>query len=778
MREAQATVPRDDADQGGPRWLPLALVAVSLLPNLRAAIPGLAYYLRDFSLTFYPVRAFFVAELRQGRWPFWNPYLHEGSALLPILYPPEFLQVLWPGPAMASWLLTLHLPLAALGAYALAREQGADRGGAFVAGALFSMGGFTLSCLNLYCFLQALALAPFVVVTLRRAALRGGRAVPVAAAVLALSISTLAVEFVAQALGLGLLVAVAASAGRTALGRIALATALGVALASLPILLVSGIVAETLRGQGLAASEALQRPLNPLTLGQVLLPRFLGAPGDSLRFWWAGRLFPDGSPYFLSLYLGPLAIAAACVGLSRTQGRERTAVAVAGAVALWFALGRAFGLAPVLLGVASFFRFPVKALLLVHLAVCLFAGFGWTRLRRGSGWTRLSVVVLVLLAIVALVPAGLSHARAPLEAWLDISPRSAAAMDVALREDAFQALAVLAVVLALAAACRAGRVSPAFAALAVAALAVADVARAGLGFNRQTDPAFYATPAASTAGLTPPGDGRLFSYGVNASPAVAALLRSAPPRVEIASFLLSRQVLNPFLNVLDRVELAEGVDRHSFIPNPPSLLPWEYVPGAAARILDRLRNAGVTRVVSLDPLDHPDLERRASLESSVPGFVLHVYDLARPWPRAYVACRVVTVADRAAASRAPFAAGFDPASDVALETSATAACREGRARRTRFGSDEAAYEVTLDGPGFLVLRDSFTPGWRARVDASPAPVLRANGRQRAIPLLAGTHEVVVRYEPRGLQLGLFLTACGAFACGWLWWRAGGRAARA
>ena len=58
--------------------------------------------------------------------PFWNPYIYEGAFALPTFYPVDLLHVLDSGPAAVSWLLTLHLPLAAVGAYWLARELGAD----------------------------------------------------------------------------------------------------------------------------------------------------------------------------------------------------------------------------------------------------------------------------------------------------------------------------------------------------------------------------------------------------------------------------------------------------------------------------------------------------------------------------------------------------------------------------------------------------------------------------------------------------------------------------
>ena len=59
------------------------LALVSLLPHLPALVPGVAYYFRDFSAAFYPLRLFAARELMAGRWPAWNPYLQEGTFVLP-----------------------------------------------------------------------------------------------------------------------------------------------------------------------------------------------------------------------------------------------------------------------------------------------------------------------------------------------------------------------------------------------------------------------------------------------------------------------------------------------------------------------------------------------------------------------------------------------------------------------------------------------------------------------------------------------------------------------
>src|SRR5574341_2608460 len=186
----------------GALW-PLGLIAVALLPDPYAAFPQWSYFFRDISLTFLPLRQYQASELAAGRVPFWNPYVHEGEFLLPSFYPPDLLHVLDSSPEFVSWLLTLHLPLAALGAYALGRSRGMSHLGAFVCGTVYSIGGFALSTLNLYAFLQALALAPLVVLTCERAAARGGRWIAGAALALAASLATLAPEIVAQGVVLG-----------------------------------------------------------------------------------------------------------------------------------------------------------------------------------------------------------------------------------------------------------------------------------------------------------------------------------------------------------------------------------------------------------------------------------------------------------------------------------------------------------------------------------------------------------------------------------------------
>jgi hypothetical protein len=717
------------------RWLPLVLVAASLLPHLRALWPDLTYYFRDFTVTFYPMRLFWARELAAGRWPGWNPYVYEGAPALPVLYPPDLLHVLWPDPAFVSWLLTLHFPVAALAAYALARDLGSGRAGAFVAGAVFSLSGLCLSSLNLYVFLQALALAPLVALALRRAAVGGGRWVPAAAAILAVSVTTLAVEFVAQAVVLGVALGMADRPRARAAARLGLALALGAGLAAVPVLLTAGILGESVRGAGFAREVALGNAAHPVVLLQALVPDLLGSLSAPVEAWWGGRFFSKGFPYLLSLYVGPLALALAATGSAASiLGRCRTLVILlCGGLGLWYALGEPAGLAAWIaeLPGSSSFRFPSKALLLPVLAVSILAGAGADRLGRGAGWrafaTACALVSLVPLSVaVAAAAAGSAVAR-----WAGV-PESVfpPVQRTLVLQGAQVALLALAGGLLGALVCRARlAVRPALA--LVATLLVGDLAQAGAGLNPQGPPALFALlPELAAQRLDALEGGRVFSYGLDESPAFRRFLGGGTPGRGLWSFFLSRQMLVPYASAIDRVETAHGKDLTSFVPRAPELEKGELDPARVGSVLERLRQAAVVRVLSLDALEHPDLSLRARAPGGPPGMWIHVFELSAPEPR------------------------------IALAS--------GRWRALRVDPGAQEYEVEAERAGDLVVRDSHARGWRAWVDGVEAPVRKVAGKHRALAVPVGRHHVRFAYSPPGLRAGLLWMAVSVVAAAALW----------
>jgi hypothetical protein len=318
-----------------------------------------------------------------------------------------------------------------------------------------------------------------------------------------------------------------------------------------------------------------------------------------------------------------------------------------------------------------------------------------------------------------------------------------------------------------------GQLPTGAAAAFVAALAVADLARAGTGLNPQVDPRFYAPlPELAALRLDELDGQRVFSYGLDHSPAFRELLARGGTGITLTSFFIHRQLLGPYANVLDGIEAAEATDITSFVPRERELTSEHYEPGRAGSLLPWLRNAGVARVLSLDPLEDQALVPLAAVAAGPPGLAIHVYGFDS-WPRASLACRATAVATREQALAFPYHDGFDPWREVALERQGSqgldaalpATCTRGRARRTAFSAGEESYEVETDASAYLVVRASYAPGWKAAVDGVPEPVLRANGKHRAIAVPAGKHRVVMRYEAPGLLLGVLVSGAAAIACG-------------
>jgi uncharacterized membrane protein YfhO len=77
--------------------------------------------------------------------------------------------------------------------------------------------------------------------------------------------------------------------------------------------------------------------------------------------------------------------------------------------------------------------------------------------------------------------------------------------------------------------------------------------------------------------------------------------------------------------------------------------------------------------------------------------------------------------------------------------------------------------ATSHQAGYLVLTDTWFPGWTARVDGRDAQVERADYAFRAVRLESGRHEVEFDYRPGSVRLGLTLSGFAAIitvALGW------------
>jgi hypothetical protein len=115
---------------------------------------------------------------------------------------------------------------------------------------------------------------------------------------------------------------------------------------------------------------------------------------------------------------------------------------------------------------------------------------------------------------------------------------------------------------------------------------------------------------------------------------------------------------------------------------------------------------------------------------------------------------------------------FDPDSEIIISDVPSSArvrgsgsSAAGTARATIVS--ETPQDLVVDAEtlqnGFLLLADTYFPGWTATVDGRAVPLFRANLSERAVPLPPGRHEVRFSYEPPGFRLGLMTTIAAVVA---------------
>ena len=719
-----------------------AVVALgACLPVVRGVAAGHAFFFRDLSRQFFPLRLFALEGLRQGELRFWNPFNHEGLPLpfSPIGYPLELLELLRPTEVGLSLALALHVPLCALGFVLLARHlrlpPTAAAGGALV----YALGGFGLSTLNFYVYLHAMAWAPFVVWGLLRAAEGGRRRLAMAAVVGGIALSTAGVEIAAQAFLAGGVLAFRRH-DLTRLLRVAAAGALSLGVAAPVVLVMRGTAAGTARAHGFSADVVLNQSIHPFTWLQVLVGQLYGDLAGGADRWWGANFFENGFPYMLSLYLGAAAIALAVGGLGGTRP-ERLRVLLLAVAAAVVCLGRFAGWAAVidtLPAALRAFRFPTKAFFTVHLAVALLAAFGLEALsrahRRGQALAAaagigLGGALVGVTALPAIAPAQtawfITHFFPP-----GIAPRAGAVILEGMLADAAVGGGVAAVLGLLALGALRGVLAPAPASLLAIALLGGDLLRTGAGLNPMVGPGFFRLSPEMHAVLAETRPTRIHTCEPMRADAYWQGRAARPGAHEAFTFAVWRETLAPHFNMGFGVRSALTEDTTSLVPVsrvPPAGLTCRRFEAMAPL----LREAGVTHVTSLDPLASPDLTLVATARpAAIAPAVVHLYALAGAQPR------------------------------LALEPAGTL-------RVVRDDTDRLEVETAASAPGRLVVRDGDGGGWSATVNGRAAAIESLLGRHRAVAVPAGPALVEICYHAPGWRPGLAVMGATLVLLAWL-----------
>ncbi|MBK8430573.1 MAG: YfhO family protein [Chloroflexi bacterium] len=77
-----------------------------------------------------------------------------------------------------------------------------------------------------------------------------------------------------------------------------------------------------------------------------------------------------------------------------------------------------------------------------------------------------------------------------------------------------------------------------------------------------------------------------------------------------------------------------------------------------------------------------------------------------------------------------------------------------------YGLNEVRLTAVMSAAGFVVLSDTYYPGWQATLNGQPTPIYRANSIVRAVFVPAGEHELIFTFWPADFVIGAVAATMG------------------
>jgi hypothetical protein len=761
-------------------WL-WAFCLFLILPFL--AFPELIFshhtlYWTDLSWIHFPRHIFAAEEWLAGRVPLWDPYEDTGIPLLAesqvgVLYPLSvlFLTSLSPSLELSLFIL-IHFPLAAFFTFILARSLGQEPAAATIAGLAFGFGGFLMAQIpNLNIMTGTVWLPLILYAVIQATRRRSWPAAMLAGLPVALQIFTAQPQVVFYTLvvvssyGLYRISAdfVYGDNRRKRNVRYALCTALLVSIAVLSgLLLAAPQLLPTLELQQLSVRSTergldflTKNSLPPVMALNLLLPSIFG---NNVVGFKGGDPFQEVFSY---VGLIPLLLVCFCWRQRDQKDAPFFFLLLIGAVLM--TLGRYTPLyEAVIQHLPGFdlFRIPSRWLMVVCLAVAILAGYGLQGMQR-KGLFNSALLGLWLAGLVIITTLGLAWLfRAELLAWSsthldEVSARLAATfLDHGFRLDPIYqeqrllggmfglripvVLLITNIIFALGLFTLLARqylTHRAFAMMVISVTAIDLVAAGGTTIN-PIKPAgwWWQLSGGAQYVLDHTQEMRVFPLGMGSEEATVSHLGQYFPSVyhihsaggHGSSLRIARY--DTFLHKADPVQAIQVI---------------------GARHLLTLGQMGAD-VAATYPLVYSD-------ETSF------VYENPHPLPRAFIVHQAIQVESPAEALAQFQIRSIDPHHTVILEANTEAprlspviSTAPGMAKITAEQPHLIEIEANLAEAGYLVLLDTYYPGWIATDNGDTTPIYRANYIGRAVFLPAGDHTVRFEYRPLSFRLGLLL----------------------
>ena len=756
---------------GPPPWGRGDLLALAVWTAALAAffwdalsLSGALFYF-DITEINFPYRDFFARELRAGRFSRWFPGLYCGMPLYSesqagYLHPLKYLLYPWLESWQAFNLDTIgSVWLTGLGAYGwLRRHVGAI--GALSGASVFGLSGFLWAHLIHTSMTNALISVPFAFWALEWAwSGRPGRGIALGSVAIACQVFAGHLQdTLLTGLALGIYGIYRASRERgwsrrlRAVGAAAAIVGLGLTLAAVQWVPSKELLDRSPRAGGLTWDDLTFGSWSPELLPTLLVREAYGTRARDTD--WLDGFYPY---HEMNAYLGVIGLALAIVGASAYRDRWVGFWVAFGGLGALMMLGRftilfdAMHLVPIL----GSSRIPVRYHLWVSIAAGALAAVGADRLAR-PGPVRLRAAVLTIgaLAIVSIPILAWIYTPVWTEAGRWTTPYHLAryrwlSIELALATGRTVLLGLAAWSLAAAASRTDKPARRRRSAALLPILILADMLGAHWRDAPTVGPSYWTKPPASAARiLADPDRIRVLGLAKRSAgePGYASepvdffgvrdtLSWSLPPVWNLSGAAGETPIISNRIVAFDQATTYEGGRLHlqgvTHIilgdPGGPSPVPAEQV-GAAylhrnLSALPRARLLG-RPIYATGPVDAAQTVGRLGLAS--PSHAI-VEDPDRP---------------------------LDP--DAPVDP-------DGNARIVIDLPESVEVDVESRTPAYLILADTFDPGWTATLDDRTVPIRPAYARFRAVFVPAGRHRVAFSYEPAGFRLGLAASSAGLLA---------------
>jgi hypothetical protein len=720
-------------------WPELVAVVAPLIVYWQIMVGGQVLYWGLPSLQFVPWQVMVTEAFRQGHLPLWTPLLGMGAPILANyqsapLYAPNWLALLLPPETAISVMAVLHLSWAGLGIVRLARRMGLNDFGLAMSGLAFGLSGYLTGRMWFITINNAVAWMPWVVLLAPPGWGKGYSLKRFLALTLVLTMQLLSGH--AQSTFYTLLLAggwmvwralrINSELHQTIIELIrplvkylvlfGVAVIFAVGIAALQLVPTYELLKLSPRASSADFDFVATYSLWPWRVFTFVIPNLFGHPIDHNYFgyatYWEDNAYAGLLPLVFAIYSVYWGLRFALsrwwkwqVDLPASKlitGYIPLLVLISG-VSILLAFGKNTPIFPFYYRYIpgfNLFQAPARMLVWYSFAFSLLAGIGahvWRASDRKRYWSRLGIAgSLAMLALGVGGALALTNARG-------ITFGTGIAWAAGFGVGVFALLLLQ-------------NDSKVWMGAALA-LVVFDLGLAGVRATPTTSRALYQqSPAFAKT------DGRLFEFADDDYQVkFGELLRfqSFDPLNEVAY----RNSLLTNLNVLSGMASANNFDPLTTARYAAYLKLMETSP----RLLDL---AGVSAIVK--PAG------AVTVWTETPTRMRVIYD-----------AQTVNSAEEAEAAIS--AADFDPDQRVTLE--APLAGWYGLA----LDPNRTTETVTLDKPGYVVLSDTFYPGWRVLVDGMLQPLLIADLNFRAVAVGSGAHTVTFEYAPFSATLGLIIS---------------------